>query len=139
MEAMYDMHADPTAISAAFGVHVPLLEIEDAVEAYNKVTDAEIEAKKEIIVREFDMPEPKSDPVTVKLTEKDLHEAAKTAAALDRLIEKFHLTGLAYYYEGQPGSIQRHVASSFIVGNSILNAQGFPMCGEYDIKPALPC
>lgn len=137
MEAMYDMHADPTAISAAFGVHVPLLEIEDAVEAYNEVTDAEIAAKKEIIVREFDMPEPKSDPVTVKLTEKDLHEAAKTAAALDRLIEKFHLTGLAYYYEGQPGSIQRHVASSFIVGNSILNAQGFPMCGEYDIKTCI--
>lgn len=137
MEAMYDMHADPTAISAAFGVHVPLLEIEDAVEAYNEVTDAEIAAKKEIIEREFDMPEPKSDPVTVKLTEKDLHEAAKTAAALDRLIEKFHLTGLAYYYEGQPGSIQRHVASSFIVGNSILNAQGFPMCGEYDIKTCI--
>lgn len=137
MEAMYDMHADPTAISAAFGVHVPLLEIDDAVAAYNEVTDPEIAAKEQLIRQEFDMPEPKSDPVTVKLTEKDLHEAAKTAAALDRLIEKYNLTGLAYYYEGQPGSIQRHVASSFIVGNSILNAQGFPMCGEYDIKTCI--
>ena len=137
MEAMYDMHADPTAVSAAFGCHVPLLEIEDAVEAYNEVTDEEIAAKKEIIEREFDMPNPVSDPVTVKVTEKDLHEAAKTAAALDRLIEKFKLTGLAYYYEGSEGSIQRHVASSFIVGNSILNAEGFPMCGEYDIKTCI--
>ena len=137
MEAMYDMHADPTAISSAFGVHVPLLEIEDAVEAYNQVTDEEIAAKKEIIEREFDMPNPVSDPVTVKVTDKDLHEAAKTAAALDRLIEKFQLTGLAYYYEGSEGSIQRHVASSFIVGNSIHNAEGFPMCGEYDIKTCI--
>ena len=137
MEAMYDMHADPTAVSAAFGCHVPLLEIEDAVEAYNEVTDEEIAAKKEIIEREFDMPNPVSDPVTIKVTEKDLHEAAKTAAALDRLIEKHKLTGLAYYYEGAAGSIQRHVASSFIVGNSILNAEGFPMCGEYDIKTCI--
>ena len=137
MEAMYDMHADPTAISSAFGVHVPLLEIEDAVAAYEEVTDEEIAAKRAIIEQEFDMPNPVSDPVTVKVTEKDLHEAAKTAAALDRLIAKHHLTGLAYYYEGRPDSIQRHVASSFIVGNSILNAEGFPMCGEYDIKTCI--
>ena len=42
MEAMYDMHADPTAISAAFGLHVPLLEIEDVMELYNQVTEQEI-------------------------------------------------------------------------------------------------
>ena len=137
MEAMYDMHADPTAISSAFGLHVPLLEIDDAVAAYEAVTEEEIAAKREVIEREFDMPDPVSDPVTVKVTEKDLYEAAKTAAALDRLIEKFDLTGLAYYYEGRPDTIQRHVASSFIVGNSILNAEGFPMCGEYDIKTCI--
>ena len=31
LESMYDMHADPTMISAAFNLHVPLLEIDDAV------------------------------------------------------------------------------------------------------------
>ncbi len=137
MEAMYDMHADPTAISSAFGCHVPLLEIEDAIEAYEAVTDEEIAAKTEIIKAEFDMPNPVSDPVTVKVTDEDLFEAAKTAAALDRLVEKFKLTGLAYYYEGREGTMQRKVASSFIVGNSILNAQGIPMCGEYDIKTCI--
>ena len=45
MEAMYDMHADPTSLSAAFGLHVPLLEIEDVVEEYNRVTEEEIEEK----------------------------------------------------------------------------------------------
>ena len=30
--------------------------------------------------------------------------------------------------------MHRKVSSTFIVGNSILNAQGVPMCGEFDIK-----
>ena len=137
LESMYDMHADPTAVSAAFNLHVPLIEIDDAVRNYQKVTPEEIEAKKEIIKAEFDMPDPKSDPVTMKLTDADLERAAHGAAALDRLIEEFDLTGLAYYYEGIEGTIQREVATSFIVGNSILNAQGTPMCGEFDIKTCI--
>ncbi len=134
LEAMYDMHADPTAISSAFGVHVPLLEIDDVVEVYNEVTEEEIQAKIKVIDEEFDMPEPKSDPVTSKLTDADKYQAAKTSVALDKFVEKYNLTGLAYYYEGMADSIQRKVATTFIVGNSILNAQGIPMCGEFDIK-----
>lgn len=134
LEAMYDMHCDPTALSAAFGIHVPLIEIEDLVECYNQVTDEEIAAKVELIKAEFEMPDPVSDPVTCKLTDMDLLNSAKGAAALDRLVEKFRLNGMAYYYEGKDGTIQRKVATSLIVGNSILNAQGTPMCGEFDIK-----
>lgn len=137
MEAMYDMHADPTAIASAFGVHVPLLEIDDMVGVYNCVTEDEIQAKIKTIDAEFDMPEPKSDPITEKLTDIDKYRAAKTAAALEKFVEKYNLTGLAYYYEGLDGTIQREVASTFIVGNSLLNAQGIPMCGEFDIKTLL--
>lgn len=137
MEAMYDMHADPTAISAAFGVHVPLLEVDDVLELYDTVTEEEIQAKIAVIDREFEMPEPKSDPVTMKLTDEDKYQAAKSAVALDKLVEKYHLTGLAYYYEGRENSMHRTVASTFIVGNSILNAQGIPMCGEFDIKTCI--
>ena len=137
LEAMYDMHADPTAISAAFGVHVPLLEIDNVVELYNDVKEDEIEAKIRVIDTEFDQPEPKSDPITSKLTDKDKYEAAKCAVALDKFVEKYSLTGLAYYYEGSEGSIQRKVATGFIVGNSILNAEGIPMCGEFDIKTCI--
>ncbi|GBF74960.1 hypothetical protein PA598K_03333 [Paenibacillus sp. 598K] len=137
LEAMYDMHADPTAIAAAFGVHVPLLEIDDVVRLYDTVTEAEIAAKQQVILDAFDTPEPKSDPVTTKLTEADLRQAAHTAVALDKLIEAYHLTGLAYYYEGLEDSLQRRLAASFIVGNSMLNAQGVPMCSEYDIKTLL--
>lgn len=137
LEAMYDMHADPTAISRTFGVHVPLLEMDDVVRLYNEVTHAEIDIKKQLILSEFDTPDPISDPVTTKLTDADLFESAKTAVALDKLIEEHKLTGLAYYYEGLPDSPNRKVASSFIVGNSILNAMGVPMCGEYDIKTCI--
>ncbi len=137
MEAMYDMHADPTAISATFGIHVPLLEIDDAVAVYNEITEDEIQAKIKVIDEEFDMPDPKSDPITTKLTDADKLQAAKSAASLDRLVDKYNLTGLAYYYEGLDNTIQRTVASTFIVGNSILNAQGIPMCGEYDIKTCI--
>ena len=137
LEAMYDMHADPTAISAAFDLHVPLLEIDDVLDVYSTVTEEEVQAKIAVIDREFDMPDPKSDPVTMKLTEEDKYQAAKSAVALDKFVEKYNLTGLAYYYEGQEGSLQRTVATTFIVGNSILNAQGIPMCGEYDIKTCI--
>lgn len=101
LEAMYDMHADPTAVSAAFGLHVPLLEVDQVISLYETVTEEEVQAKIRLIDEEFDMPEPVSDPVTSKLTEEDKYQAAKSAVALDKLVEKYHLTGLAYYYEGE--------------------------------------
>ena len=137
LEAMYDMHADPTAVASAFNVHVPLLEVDDVIELYEQVTEEEIKAKSELILREFDTPTPVSDPVTRKLTDADLRQAAHTAVALDKFIEKYNLTGLAYYYEGKEDSLHRKVATTFIVGNSILNAQGIPMCGEFDIKTCI--
>ena len=137
LEAMYDMHTDPTAVSAAFGIHVPLLEIEDVLQFYKTVTPEEITAKEAQILGEFDTPDPKFDPVTTKLTAADLRQAAHTAVALDKFVEAYRLTGLAYYYEGSPESIQRKIATTFIVGNSILNAQGIPMCGEFDLKTCI--
>jgi len=137
LEAMYDMHADPTAVAASFGVHVPLLEVDDILEIYDTVTAEEIEKKSELILREFDTPDPISDPLTTKLTGADLDKAAKAAVALDKFIEKYDLTGLAYYYNGLADSPHQRLVSSFIVGNSLLNAQGVPMCGEFDIKTCL--
>lgn len=137
LEAMYDMHADPTAVSRTFHLHVPLLEIDDVLTQYRTVTEEEIAEKVALIEREFSMPTPKSDPVTEKLTEEDKYQAAKTAVALDKFIAAHNLTGLAYYYEGEADSLHRRVATTFIVGNSILNAQGVPMCGEFDIKTCI--
>lgn len=137
LEAMYDIHADPAAISKTFNLHVPLLEVDDLIKLCDIVTDQEIEDRKKLIKREFNMPDPESDPITMKLTEEDLEQAARTSVGLDKLVQKYNLTGLAYYYGGLEDSEHYRVVSSLIVGNSILNARGIPMCGEYDIKTCI--
>lgn len=134
LESMYDMHADPTAVTAAFGCHVPLLEPQQLVRHYAAADRQAVEAKQRVILDFFATPEPVSDPVTEKLTAHDLETAARAAVALDGLIAEHDLTGLAYYYEGDPGSELRTVMTNLIVGNSLLTGGGFPMCGEYDIK-----
>ena len=134
LEAMYDMHADPAAVSAAFGLHSPLLEPDDLLACLADVTESETDEKAAYILREFDTPDPQNDPVTRKLTDADLRQSAKSAVALDKFVARYQLDGLAYYFEGMEGTPQRVICSTLIVGNSILNGRGFPMCGEYDLK-----
>jgi len=137
IEAMLDMHADQTAFTAQFGVHVVQTEIDDLLEEQTAVTGSEVEQKKRAILDFFDLPDPKSDPITRKVTDEDLIPAARAAAALDRFIERYSLDGLAYYYSGRPGSEVRDLAANLIVGNSLLTASGFPMCGESDLKTCI--
>ena len=134
LEAMLDMHTDPTAITAAFGAHVVQCEADDLMPHYRAVSEAETKAKRDEIAAFFDAPDPVSDPITSRLSDDDLTMAARTAVALDRFIDDKRLDGLAYYYEGEPGSELRRVVTNLIVGNSMLTGAGFPMCGEYDLK-----
>ena len=53
---------------------------------------------------------------------------------MDRLFERFGLTGLAYYRRGQGGSANELLASSLFVGSSLLTRRGFPIAGELDLK-----
>lgn len=134
LEAMLDMHTDPAAVTAAFGAHVVQCEADTLLEHYLDVDEAAIQHKEAEIVGFFDTPDPRSDPLTQKLTAEDLHTAARAAVALDQFIEAQSLDGLAYYYEGRAGSPLRELMSALIVGNSLLTGAGFPMCGEYDLK-----
>lgn len=134
LEAMYDMHTDQTALTRSFGLHVVQTEIDDLARLERGVTEAEIAAKSRDILAMFDAPSPEHDPHTQKLTEADLRNAAKGAVALDRFIAEAKLDGLAYYYKGENGGETQRLASSLIVGNSLLCAAGFPMCGESDLK-----
>lgn len=137
LEAMLDMHTDPTAVTRTFGCHVVQCEAEEIVRAYRAVTPAEAESKRREILGFFDTPDPVSDPITCKLTEADLEMAARVAVALDRFITTRHLDGLAYYYEGEPESELRRVITNLAVGNSLLTGAGFPMCGEFDLKTCI--
>lgn len=134
IEAMLDMHSDPTMFTAAFGLHVVQTEADDLLRLHKQVTSEEIAAKVEEIRRMFDFPDPEADPVTMKVTDEDLQMAAHCAATLDRLIAEFQLDGLAYYYKGEPGSLMERLCSNLVVGNSLLCAAGFPMCSESDLK-----
>lgn len=137
LESMLDMHTDPTAITAAFGPHVVLVEPNEIFRHYVSPDPAAVLKWKEQILAFFDTPDPHSDPLTQKLTEEDLHTAAKAAVALELLIADRKLDGLAYYYEAEPGSELRTLVTNLIVGNSILTGAGFPMCGEFDLKTCI--
>ena len=134
LEAMYDMQVDPTAICRSFGCHVALCEPDEILPFYRNPDPAQVEAMKKRILGFFDTPDPVSDPWTEKLTARDLDVAAKAAVALEKFIEKRDLDGFAYYYEGEAESLTRELVTNFIVGNSLLTAAGFPMCGEFDLK-----
>lgn len=137
LEAMYDMHTDPALITKTFGCHVVLTEPDDVVVHYRNAPEARIKEMSEQILAFFDTPDPVSDPVTTKLTDEDLYVAAKAAVALDQFVQEKNLNGLAYYYEGEEGTEMREMVTNFIVGNSLLCAAGFPMCGEFDLKTSV--
>lgn len=134
IEHMLDMQTDQTALTAAFGCHVVQTEADDLLRVSRDTTPAEIAAKSAEILTLFDTPDPRADPLTRKLTDEDLHLAARTAVALDKFIAHHQLDGLTYYYEGEAGSPLRELVTNLIVGNSLLTAAGFPMCGESDLK-----
>jgi L-arabinose isomerase len=137
IEHMLDMQTDQTALTAAFGCHIVQTEADDLLKLQRAVSDDEIEVKMKQILDLFDTPDPKSDPITEKLTEADLQVAARAAVALDKFVDAHDLDGLAYYYEGEEGSPLREVVTNLIVGNSLLTAAGFPMCGESDLKTCI--
>ena len=134
LEAMLDMHSDHSMFTAHFGLHIVQTEAEDVMQHYRDVTDKDVELKKRDLLEFFDTPDPVSDPDTLKLTDEHLDTAARVAVALDRFIQEKQLDGLAYYYEAEAGSEMRKLVTNFIVGNSLLCAAGFPMCGENDLK-----
>ena len=137
LENMLDMQTDHTALTAAFGCHVVETEPDELLRHFDKVTDRDTEVMKTRVLDLFDTPDPKSDPITRKLTADDLDMAARVAVALERFIDDNQLDGLAYYYEGAPDSPMRRLVTNLVVGNSLLTAAGFPMCGESDLKTCI--
>lgn len=136
IEAMLDMHTDSTMITAHFGAHVVQCEAHEIVSMYDTVTEEEIKLTEARILSFFDTPDPVSDPISEKLKDSDLFTAARVAVALEKFVAARKIDGLAYYYEGKEG-IERLVMSNLIVGNSLLTANGFPMCGESDLKTCI--
>ncbi|MHB9033612.1 MAG: L-fucose/L-arabinose isomerase family protein [Anaerolineae bacterium] len=136
-EGMLDMNADPTLFDAAFGLHCEHIEMDDLHACVAEVQPGEVSAKLDQVNALFDFPAPGADPIAGPAKPEDLAWAAAVACGLDRLVEQFNLTGLAYYYRGLGGNANELLGSSFMVGASLLTARGVPMAGELDIRNCL--
>jgi L-arabinose isomerase len=136
-EGMLDMNTDPTMLDAFFGLHCEHIEMDDLQACVDAVTPAQIEQKLEEIHALFDFPAPGSDPIAGPALPEDVAWSAKVACGLDLLVERFSLTGLAYYYRGLNNNAYERLGASLIVGASLLTGQGIPIAGELDVKNCL--
>jgi L-arabinose isomerase len=125
---MLDMYSDFTMVSAQTGAHIEALEMCDLAKCVDEATDEEVRA---VLART-------RDTFTLEnCSDDDLEWAAKVAAGLDRLVEKFGLDGLTYYYRGLDGNLYERLGAGLILGNSLLTARGIPASGEGDLKTCL--
>jgi L-arabinose isomerase len=113
-------------LAGVFGNHFELLEIDRLKALRDTVSEAEIDAMLLQFQHAF--------AVSPECSQPELRRAARTSAALHKLVEKYHLGGLAYYYEGNPGSEHEDIISSVIAGNTLLTANHVPVAGEYEVK-----
>jgi L-arabinose isomerase len=126
---MLDVSTDLTLVTANFGGHVEVLEIDDLRVRVSAVTAAE-EADRARLARDiFGLDE--------SVRDEDFRWAARVSAGLDRLVEDFGLDSLAYYHRGLEGEQHERLAAGMIVGASLLTARGIPAAGEYELRTSL--
>ena len=125
---MLDIYSDLTQQCIVFGGHVEIIEVDELSALRRMVTDEKLYEKINELYDVFDVQE--------DCAKEELIRAAKTAIALDMLVEKYHLGSLAYYYKGTGIEENEDTMSSIILGTSLLTARHVPVAGEYEIKNA---
>ena len=123
---MLDIYSDLTQHYAHFGGHIEMLEVDELAALRKEVSQEEVAERISLFHNEFD--------IQSNCPEHELHLAAGTSVALDRLVTQHQLGSLAYYYKGTGGSDNQQTISSIILGSSLLTARGVPVAGEYEIK-----
>ena len=123
---MLDIYSDMTLQCSTFGGHIEILEVDELSALKSGVTEAEVQERIHVITQQFE--------VQADCLPEELHRAAKTSVALDKMVALHNLGSLAYYHKGT-GSIQNvDTMTSIIVGNSLLTSRNIPVAGEYEIK-----
>lgn len=125
---MLDIYSDLTQQYAHFGGHIELLEVEELAVLRKEVNQEEIESRLKVFRKVFD--------IQTDCSVEELESAARTSVALDRLVAKYQLGSMAYYYKGTGNPENEETIASIILGNSLLTANGVPVAGEYEIKNA---
>ena len=126
---MLDIATDLTVVSSVFGTHLEMLEVDELSQLREEVTDVAIGAKLAAFSNAFD--------VQPDCSQFELQRAARTAAALDVLVERYSLGALAYYYKGSGVAANEDTMSSIILGTSLLTSRRIPVAGEYEVKNVL--
>lgn len=125
---MLDIYTDLTLQYAQFGGHIQLLEVDELAALRREATTGQIQERVNDFFARFD--------VQKDCAIEELEKAAKTSVALDRLVDRYDLGSLAYYYSGTVNADNEETISTIILGNSLLTARGIPVAGEYEIKNA---
>ena len=134
---MLDMYSDFTMLQAQTGMDIEILEMSDLKEYLDQISDAEVAAKQKQIEEFFEISgDSPSDPIAKKPTQEQLLWSARVAAAQEKMALAHNLDSISYYYHGHEDEFEK-IQSGFIVGFSLLNAQGIACSGEGDIKTAL--
>lgn len=123
---MLDVYTDTTQQSATFGTHIEQLEMCELKAYRDQVKDSEVKEK----INEFS----KCFDVAATCEEYELNRAARTSAALDKLVSAHQLGSMAYYYEGYAGNDYEDIVTSIIAGNTLLTGKGIPVAGECEVK-----
>jgi len=125
---MLDIYSDLTLHCATLGGHIEIIEVDELSALKEQVTGEEAQRRIKDFRDLFD--------IQPGCPEEELHRAARTSVALDRLVEKHALGSLAYYYKGTGNSANEDTMSSIILGTSLLTARHIPVSGEYEVKNA---
>lgn len=135
---MLDLYSDMTMLSAQSGIHVEILEMCDLNQRLQTLTEEQIAEKRQEILDMFEISgDSPSDTRVRRPTEEQLNWSATVAAAQAAMVRDYHLDALAYYYHSTEGNPYEELQSGFIVGHSLLTANGVPCAGEADMKTAL--
>lgn len=134
---MLDMYSDFTMLQGQTGMDVVVLEMSDFDTYLKTVTEEEVKEKLVQIENFFTISgDSPSDPIAKKPTQEQMQWSAKVAVAQEKMVCDRNLDSVSYYYHGRDDYFEE-VQSGFIVGFSLLNAQGIACAGEGDIKTAL--
>ena len=125
---MLDIQSDLTQQVVHFGGHVEHIEPDELAALRREVDDQAVQLKRSEFDEAFDIRKD-VDPA-------ELDRAARTAVALDQLVDQRRLGSLAYFFHSVPGHENEDVISSIILGTSLLTARGVPVAGELEIKNA---
>ncbi len=136
-EGMLDMNSDPTMADGKFGLHVEHIELDDLQSRVDKISAGEVGQRVDLVRQLFEFPPPGSDPLAGEVDPDELAWAARVSIGLERLVDDFTLSGLAYYYRGLDGNANERLGCSLIIGASLLTGRGIPIAGELDLKNCL--